>query len=98
MRVSIRPSDPGHANFLGVGLHHVYLNGSRVIDCITADEGEGLIVRYARDEWGKYVLKPVVDNEGNEYSEIVLETVRGKVEIRNARLTEIARPAEAEAS
>lgn len=98
MRVSIRPTDPGYANFLGVGLHHVYLNGSRVIDCITADEEEGLIVRYARDEWGRYVLQRVLDNEGNEYSEIVLETVRGKVEIRNVRLTEPACSAEGVAS
>ena len=95
MRVSCRPTDPGYANFLGYGLHHVYLNGTRIIGCITADEEQGLIVRYARDEWGKYVLQRVVDAEGNEHPELVLETVRGKVEIRNVRLTEPARPAEA---
>lgn len=93
MRVSIRPSDPGHANFLGFGLHDVYLNGRLVFDCITADEELGLIVRHARDENGRYLLQPTTDSDGNEYEEIVTETIRGKVEIRNAELIEPARSA-----
>jgi hypothetical protein len=73
MRVSCDSSDPGYANFQGYGKHEVLLNGIVVPEAITADEERGEIVRWARDEFGVWII--------DEREWLVRELVRGKVEI-----------------
>ncbi|MNV42787.1 hypothetical protein D3C71_1344740 [compost metagenome] len=74
MRLSIDKRDPGFSH-RAVGLKaRIYLDGVEQTHCVTADEEEGLIVRYRLNEAGK----PIVD-EANEA--FVLETARGKVQI-----------------
>lgn len=75
MRVSCDSSDPGYANYLGYGKHEVLLNGIVVPEAITADEERGEIVRWARDEFGEWVV---------DGSDLVRELVRGKVEVVSA--------------
>ncbi len=56
----------------------VYLDGIRQSDAITADEVNGEIIRYKRDDEGSHVL--TLDREAIEK-----EVVRGRVEIRDIR-------------
>lgn len=76
MRMSSQENDPGYQAwsecFAG---HHinVFLDGAEVIDCATADDVEGFVVRLKHGDDGSVV---VIDDE------IVYETVHGLVEIR----------------
>ncbi|WP_137279229.1 hypothetical protein [Pseudomonas rhizoryzae] len=71
MRVSADPQDPGYSPGL-VGRVDVYLDDEKQRDAVTADEEEGLVVIYARDEAGRLRV------EGDE---LVTKTLRGKVRI-----------------
>lgn len=75
MRLSIDKRDPGFSH-RAVGLKaRIYLDDKEVVGCVTADEEEGLIVRYKTLEDGKTLVK---NPEGDAF---MLESVRGKVQI-----------------
>lgn len=74
MRLSIDKSDPGFSH-RAVGLRaNIFLDEQPAKDVITADEDQGLIVRYRRSEDGQVMI----DEEAKSF---VVETVRGKVRI-----------------
>jgi len=72
MRLSLRKSDPGfsHQAFGAKAL----LDGKEVQDCFTADEEQGIVYCYFRNEFGEFVLS----DEGDSAKEIEL---RGEVKI-----------------
>lgn len=75
-RYSTDPSDRGYRPWkllfdLGIWVD-VYLNGTEERDVITADEGEGLIVRGVRGSDGQLCLT-------EDMSGVALETVVGEV-------------------
>lgn len=74
MRLSIDKRDPGFSH-RAVGLKaRIYLDGVEQTYAVTADEEEGLIVRYKLGDNGR----PIRDEEQRGF---VLETARGKVQI-----------------
>ena len=79
MRVSTDPKSPFHApirDALSDGATLiVFLDGKRINDVLTADEGSGEVVRMARGEHGSVRLAP--ENPG----ELLRETLRGRVKI-----------------
>lgn len=76
MRLSVLQGDPGHLLYEAMGYLgrevRIKLDGEEITGVLTADEEQGLIVRPKRDE-----LHLLISKNG----EIVLEEVRGKVEI-----------------
>lgn len=79
MRVSTDKSDPGYPLFMrtqqeGV-LLKVYLDGQEIDEVETADEEEGVLVRYCTGENGELLLTP-------SREEIERETLQGRVEVR----------------
>ena len=78
MRLSIDRTDPG---FRPAVVRHeerydVLLDGERIADVVTADEAEGLVLTYARDEEGGFRHRD---------GELVRVAHRGAVEIVRAR-------------
>lgn len=56
MRISIRKNDPGyHPELLPC---HVYLDGQELFLCFTADEEEGKVYCFEKDDHGKYLMDP----------------------------------------
>lgn len=72
MRMSIRADDPGYENYQRYGRSTVFLGGKEVRFCITADEEEGMVVRYKT-----YSDSSLMVANG----EIQQETLKGKVKI-----------------
>jgi hypothetical protein len=54
MRVSIDANDPGFNPRRSMA--SVVLDGEVLHDCITADEEEGMVLVYARDATGNFIL------------------------------------------
>lgn len=77
MRLSVDSDDPGAVAFAELQARGksavVRLDGQEVVDCFTADEEAGLIVRTKTDADGHLVLTPG--------GEIVRETLTGTVSI-----------------
>ncbi len=74
MRLSVRKTDPGYSR---EAVHYqLYLDGTKVENCHTADEEMGYAVGYLHDAQGRLeVLHPGMD--------IIREyIVQGKVEVR----------------
>lgn len=76
MRLSVRDDDPGYLAYAAMGhLGHkvrIMLDDQEVRYVITADEDQGLIVRFKHDADDQ----PVIERDS-----ILEETIRGKVEI-----------------
>lgn len=76
MRLSVRVNDPGNFLYAAMGRLgsevRIKLDGAEVDNVITADEEEGFITRYKRDEDGRLLI------DGDHAAE---DTVHGKVEI-----------------
>ncbi|WP_424813564.1 hypothetical protein [Roseococcus sp. YIM B11640] len=77
MRVSIVEGDPGYMPPGATIGFKILLDGEEQNACVTADEEQGLIVRYKRGEGGK-LLAVALDGD------LIREEVRGKVEIIRA--------------
>lgn len=77
MRWSVRPSDPGSANFAGFGAHPVFVDGREVKCIITADEQAGTVEYAVVDENERCI--PIRTPRGAEIKTAIL---RGRVEIR----------------
>lgn len=74
MRVSVDPGDPGYVRDAAGGRYEVYLDSERITKAITADEEQGIVVRYVTDRNGFGVLDPV-------RNEALRETLTGRVVI-----------------
>jgi hypothetical protein len=76
MRLSVIAGDPGYLTYACLG-HlgpkvKIKLDGEEMSAVVTADEEEGIVVRYKKDADGHYLA---------ENDEAVSETLHGKVEI-----------------
>ncbi len=74
MRMSINKNDPGYHE-RAQWRYQPYLNGKKVKDCFTADEDEGYVLRYTRDNNGQLIVD-------REQGKVATERLYGKVEIR----------------
>jgi hypothetical protein len=75
MRLSVDTSDPGYHPQAASGNVKVFFDGSELSGCVTADEEQGVAVRFKKDSKGQYVLTPDCDD-------VEKETLHGKVVIR----------------
>lgn len=80
-RISVNKDDPGFS--LEPHRYVVYLNGKRIKDCFTADEEQGYVDCYYRDNagnfwinenrivpmrmWGKVRIECIPSNKGADY-------------------------------
>lgn len=78
MRISIRASDPGHAQHLyakSIGRRAIVkLDGVHQVGCVTADDHCGMVVRLSKDKDGEWAFD-------HDRQALVDEVVHGKVEI-----------------
>lgn len=56
MRISADPQDAGYVNYRQFHRARVFLDGAEVFYVLTADEEEGVIVRYKRDPAGQFMF------------------------------------------
>lgn len=75
MRISADANDSGYTGLSLKGIT-VYLNGVLQSDVVTADDGEGYVLRAKRSEQGMLTT---------DCGEIALEEVSGNVDIRVSR-------------
>lgn len=76
MRVSVQKSDCGYVD--NNWEYEVYLDNELQTHAITADEEEGYILRYKKDEDGELIINKVEDD-------FETEIVHGKVTVLNSR-------------
>lgn len=79
VRVSCRKGDPGERTFAEIHADGksvaIYLDGAIQDNVVTADERDGMIIRYQTNDRGEVLLNPVEQC-------ILEETVFGNVEVR----------------
>lgn len=73
MRLSVDQNDPGYQPDK-ILMARVMFNGQPITDCVTADEEEGMVLRYARNADGKFIMVVGTD-------EALLERLFGRVSI-----------------
>ena len=54
MRISVNKNDKGFRE--DVFMYEAFLNGNLVKDCITADEERGVVICYARNTKGEFIV------------------------------------------
>lgn len=73
MRLSVNKNDPGYSpKAFGA---RVFVDGTEITNCFTADEESGEAFVYIVDDHGRHVFSPL-------HTDIETTVIRGKVDIR----------------